>query len=101
MRIVEPEQTGAAGIKATGMQPDPKQIMKGTVIHRHWEGEKAAVLANGADFLLDVQRQPDDLDASAHFALVVTIQMAGVAEIYDQVLSRVNIKPQTRVGINP
>lgn len=101
MQIVEPDQVGEAGIKATGVhQPDPKQITKGTVVHRRWEGDRAAVLADGSDFVLDVQRQPDDLDAATHFALVVTVQMAGITEIYEQLLARVNVKPRTRVGIN-
>lgn len=93
MKIVEPGQLGAAGVKACGTQPDPKQAHKGTVVHRRWNGEKAAAIAGDGFFELDVQREVDDLDAAANFALVVTLQMAGEAAIYTQVLNRVAIKP--------
>jgi hypothetical protein len=93
MKIVEPDQLGAAGVKACGAQPDPKQAHKGTVVHRRWDGEKAAAIAGDGFFELDVQREVDDVDAGANFALVVTLQMAGETAIYTQVLNRVAIKP--------
>lgn len=93
MKIVEPQQLGAAGIKAPGSQPDPKQAHKGTVVHRHWGGEKAAAIAGDGFFEIDVQREADDLDHAVSFALVVTLEMAGQAEVYTQILNRVPIKP--------
>jgi hypothetical protein len=93
LKIVEPGQIGDAGIKASGIQPDPKQAHKGTVVHRRWEGEKAAAIANNGFFDLDVQREADDLDQPTNFAVVVTLEMAGEAEVYAQVLNRVQIKP--------
>lgn len=93
MKIVEPEQLGAAGVKACGTQPDPKQAHKGTVVHRRWDGEKAAAIAGDGFFEIDIQREVDDLGAGANFALVVTLQMAGEAAIYTQGLNRVAIKP--------
>jgi hypothetical protein len=50
MKIVEPTQLGAAGIKTSAVQPDPKQAHKGTVVHRRWDGAKAAALAAGGFF---------------------------------------------------
>lgn len=100
MKIVEPAaQLGAAGIKASGVQPDPKQAHKGTVVHRRWNGEKAAVIAADGFFDLDVQREVDDGDTPANFALVVTIEMAGEIEVYNQVLNRIAIKPQVPVVV--
>lgn len=99
MKIVEPGQLGAAGIKATGIQPDPKQAHKGTVVHRRWDGEKAAAIANNGFFDLDVQREADDLDDAANFALVVTLEMPGDIEVYNQVLNRVALKPALPVAI--
>jgi hypothetical protein len=62
-------------------------------VHRRWDGEKAAAIAGDGFFELDVQREVDDVDAGANFALVVTLQMAGETAIYTQVLNRVAIKP--------
>lgn len=99
MKIVEPRQLGAAGIKGAPLQPDPKQAHRGTVVHRHWDGDKAAALAGDGFFELDVQREADDHDQSTGFALVATLQMAGEAEIYTQVLNRVAIKPAVAVPV--
>lgn len=98
MKIVEPGQLGAAGIKASGIQPDPKQAHKGTVVHRRWDGERAAAIAGDGFFELDVQREADELDQATNFALVVTLEMAGEATVYTQVLSRVAIKPAVPIA---
>ena len=99
MKIVEPAQLGMAGIKASGVQPDPKQSHKGTVVHRHWDGNKAAVMAANGFFELDVQREADDSDTPADFAIVVTLQMPGQVEVYNQVLNRIALKPQVPVAV--
>lgn len=99
MKIVEPAQLGAAGIKASGIQPDPKQAHKGTVVHRLWDGDKAAAMAANGFFDLDVQREADDGDAPANFAIVVTLEMPGEVEVYTQVLNRVAVKPQVPIVI--
>jgi hypothetical protein len=49
-------------------------------------------------FDLDVQREADDLDESAHFAVVVTLEMPGEVEVYSQVLNRVGLKPTIPVS---
>lgn len=97
LKIVEPGQLGAAGMKATGVQPDPKQAHKGTVVHRRWDGDKAAAIAADGFFELDVQREADDLEQIANFALVVTLEMPGDVEVYNQVLNRVALKPTVPV----
>lgn len=99
MKVVEPGQLGAAGIKASGIQPDPKQAHKGTVVHRRWDGEKAAAIAAAGFFDLDVQREADDVDAPANFAIVTTLEMPGEVEVYSQVLNRVDIKPSIPVAV--
>lgn len=50
----------------------------------------AAIAADGF-FELDVQREVDDGDK---FSLVLTIEMPGETEVYNQVLNRVVITPQ-------
>jgi hypothetical protein len=99
MKIVEPpkQQLGGAGINAPGTQPDPRQAHKGTVVHRHWEGDRAAAIAADGFFDLDVQREADDLGQMVNFALVVTLEMADQAAVYAQVLNRVAVQPIVHV----
>lgn len=99
MKIIEPGQLGAAGIKASNIQPDPKQAHKGTIVHRRWAGEKAAAIAANGFFDLDVQREADDLDQTTNFALVVTVEMIGEIEVYNQILNRVAVKPSVLVPV--
>jgi len=44
-----------------------------------------------------IQRQPDETDDAMPFSLVVTLEMAGVAEVYAQVRNRVVVKPKVLV----
>ena len=97
MKIVEPAQLGTAGIKASGFQPDPNQAHRGNVVHRRWDGDKAAAMAANGFLDLDVQREADDGDSPANFALVVTLEMPGEVEVYTQVFNRVALKPQVPV----
>lgn len=99
MKIVEPGQLAAAGIKANSAQPDPKQAHKGTIVHRRWDGARAAAIAGDGFFDLSVQREADDLDHASAFALVVTLEMPGEIEVYNEVRNRVNIQPVVPVGI--
>ncbi|WP_444462948.1 S8 family serine peptidase [Rhodobacter capsulatus] len=82
MKIVEPTELGTAGIKASAFQPDPNQAHKGTVVHRRWEGDRAAAIAANGLFKLDVQREADDGDTPANFAIVVTLEMPGEIQVY-------------------
>lgn len=99
MKIVEPGQLGEAGVKATGKQPDPRQAHKGTVVHRHWDGDKAAAIGANDFFDLDIQREADGVDQAANFALVVTVEMAGQTTVYNEVLNRVAVKPVVPVAV--
>lgn len=99
MKIIEPTQLGEAGIKASGIQPDPKQAHKGTVVHRRWDGKRAAAIGATGYFDIDVQREADDGDMPANFAIVTTIEMPGDMEVYTQVLNRVAIKPVIPVAV--
>lgn len=94
MKIVELDQMGNAGISATGLQPDPKQAHRGTVVHRRWDGEDAAAIAANGFITLDIQREKDELEQPTHFAVVATLEMPGEAQVYTQVLNRVGIKPR-------
>lgn len=97
MKIIEPSKLGAAGIKAAGIQPDPKQAHKGTVVHRRWDGAKASAIAGDGFFDIDIQREADSLPDDVQFALVVTLEMAGELAVYNQVLNRVALKPAVAV----
>ncbi|WP_084657376.1 S8 family peptidase [Natronohydrobacter thiooxidans] len=97
MKILEPSQLGAAGVRAAKVQPDPKQAHKGTVVHRHWDGDRAAAIAGTSFFEIDVQREADDLDQAVNFALVVTLEMAGQTTIYSDILNCVALKPLIQV----
>ena len=99
MKIAEPEQLGAAGVSASGLQPDSKQAHKGTIVHRRWMGTKAAAIAHDGYFELDVQRELDDIEGTSDFAIVVTLEMQGEVEIYDQVLNRIALKPAVVIAV--
>jgi hypothetical protein len=86
-------------VAATKGQPDTNQSHRGTVIHRRWSGERAAALAENHVVQLIVQREPDEVDEIIPYALVTTIAMPGVTEIYAQVRARVSIKPKVPVAV--
>jgi subtilase family protein len=98
LRLVEPKESAVAfAVKPTSEQPDTNQAHSGTVIHRRWTGVKAAALGAQDNFELMIQRQPDDMDDAVPYALVTTVAMPGVAEVYAQVRERVAIKPKVAV----
>lgn len=98
LRLVEPTNSATLfAVKAAGEQPDTNQAHRGTVIHRRWAGEKAAVLATDSAFEVMIQRQPDEMDDLAPYALVVTVAMPGVAGVYAEVRNRIAIKPKVPV----
>ena len=100
LKLVEPgDGLEAFAVKASGEQPDTNQAHRGTVIHRRWSGEKAAALGAASGFDLIVQRQPDEIDDPISYAVVTTVTMPGVAEIYTQVRDRVAVKPKARVAV--
>lgn len=98
MKIIKPDQLGAAGVESNSAQPDPRQAHKGTVVHWRWDGARAAAIAGDGFFGIDVQREADDVDQAANFAVVVTLEMAGEANVYTQVLNRIALKPRVIVA---
>jgi hypothetical protein len=97
LKLLEPTKIMALGISASKSQPDTNQTHRGTVIHRRWSGSKAAALAVDDTFPVIVQREPDEFDEPIPYAIVTTIAMAGVGDIYAQVRARVTVKPKVRV----
>ena len=98
LKLVEPaESTGTFGVAPAKEQPDTNQAHSGTVIHRRWSGAKAPVIGGESVFELMIQRQPDETDDVMPFALMVTLAMPGVAQVYAQVRNRVAVKPKVHV----
>lgn len=102
LRLVNPE-TGVElfAVAPDKAQPDDNQAHGGTVIHRRWVGDRAAALGEASAFVFNVQREPDNSGDDVAFAVVATVTMPGVAEVYTQVLNRVAVKPRTRVVVAP
>lgn len=100
IKMIEPNDAAAMlAVSAGGLQPDYNQIHNGTVAHRRWEGSKAAAFGDAATFDIVVQRQIDDVIDPTPYAVMVTLKMAGVAEIYSQVRNRLAIKPPIAVAV--
>jgi hypothetical protein len=96
---LEPDELPNLAVDSAKNQPDINQAHRGTVIHRRWEGDRAAALAADQTLQLMVQREPDDLDDSIPYAVVLTIEMPGVNEIYNEVRARVAVQPPVPVAV--
>jgi len=97
-KLVDNQEAQALfGVKGSGSQPDTNQAHRGTVIHRRWHGEKAAVLTAESIFEILVQREADELEEAVPYVLIVTVTMPGVEEIYAEILQRVAVKPRIAV----
>ncbi len=100
LKLVEPDDgLEIFAVKASGEQPDTNQAHRGTVIHRRWSGAKAAALGAASTFDLMIQRQPDEIDDPISYAIVTTVTMPGVVEVYAQVKDRVAVKPKAPVAV--
>jgi hypothetical protein len=98
LKIVEPAGPAETfAVKAASDQPDTNQAHRGTVIHRRWEGTKAAAFGANANFEVMIQREPDETDDPTPYAVIVTLTMPGIEEVYTQVMARVAIKPKVPV----
>ena len=99
LKLVEPKASSASfAVKPSSEQPDANAAHGGTVIHRRWVGNRAAALSAQANFDLTIQRQPDEIDASVPYAVVTTVTMPGISEIYAQVRERIAVKPKVPVA---
>jgi hypothetical protein len=97
LKLLMPEELGSLGVTSSKEQPDVNQAHRGTVIHRRWTGEKAAAVADGDNLELFVQREPDQIADAIPYAVVTTLLMPGVNEIYVQVRAKLAIKPKVAV----
>ncbi|WP_395943320.1 S8 family peptidase [Brevundimonas sp.] len=99
IKIVEPREAAAMlAVEADGLQPDYNQTHNGTVVHRRWEGDRAAAFGENATFDVIVQRQIDDFPDLTPYAVVATVKMPGVNEIYAQVRDRLAVRPRVPVA---
>ncbi|MET4728249.1 hypothetical protein ABIE09_002056 [Lysobacter enzymogenes] len=100
LRLIEPEEIGGLGLKASSNQPDTNQGNRGTLFSRRWEGARAAAVSENMDVRLHIQREPDQVgvnDDAIPFGLAVTIEMPGAIGIYEQVRQRLGIEPRVPV----
>lgn len=101
LKLLEPNEIGALGVKAHSNQPDTNQTNRGTLFTRCWSGRKAPVASPKMSISLIVQRDPDQgtpIDEPVPFALAVTLTMPGVIEIYEQVRQRLAIPQLAQRG---
>jgi hypothetical protein len=100
LRLLDPsEQLAPLRVETVRLQPDSNQSTRGTVIHRRWEGDRAPAIARDAVTMLSVQREVDKgsrVDAPVPYGLAVTVTMPGENRIYDEVLTRVEVRPRIR-----
>jgi hypothetical protein len=100
LKLIEPTESAQTfAVKAASEQPDTNQAHRGTVIHRRWVGEKAAALGVNVNFELMIQRQPDEINDPIPYAVVATVTMPGLADVYVQARERVAVKPKVLVRI--
>ncbi|MBD9624751.1 S8 family peptidase [Ensifer sp. ENS06] len=99
MKILDPAEIDGLAVSADAWQPDGNQTNRGTVFTRVWSGGQAAVVANGMNLRLKIQREPDPaspIDDLVPFGLAVTLAMPGELRLYDQVRNQVQPRPAQR-----
>ena len=97
---LQPDSLNAVGVETTSDQPTVTQSESGTIVHRRWSAERIGSLEIGNTFPIQVQRERDQgttVDEAIPFALVVTIEMPGQLQIYDQVRAAIEIQPSIPV----
>jgi hypothetical protein len=88
-----------AGVETTSSQPSNSQSESGTIVHRRWQGTKIGSGQSGT-FPLQIQRERDSgtpVDDAIPFGLVVSIEMPGAQQVYDQVRAAIVLKPRVKV----
>lgn len=101
---LQDDAKNAAGVKTDSGQPTNSQSESGTVVHRHWRGGLIGTGDNGATLPLQIQREKDQgipIDEPIPFGLAVTIEMPGASHIYNQILNKIDLKPQIHIRANP
>jgi hypothetical protein len=101
LKLLEPGEIGALGVKAHSNQPDTNQTNRGTLFARCWNGNKAPIVGPDMSILFTVQRDPDQgvpIDDPIPFGLAVTLTMPGIVEIYEQVRQRLNLPVRAPAG---
>ncbi|WP_448954787.1 S8 family peptidase [Labrys neptuniae] len=84
------------------VEPPWTQTEAGTLIHRRWSGQAFGHLPAGSSISLQIQREKDQgpaLDDAIPYGLAVTVTMEDNAAIYDEILSRVVVKPRSKVQV--
>jgi len=89
------------GVTTSSNQPSNSQSESGTIVHRHWRG---ANIGNGqaATIPVQIQREKDrgtPIDDPIPFGLVISIEMPGAVQIYDQVRAAIAVQPRAAVPI--
>lgn len=100
LQVLKPEGLDALSVTPSSLQPDGNQTNRGTIYSRRWEGDRAAAVGPNANIELVIQRDPDPstpVDETVPFGLAVTIEMPGVAGIYEQVRQRLAVQPRVPV----
>lgn len=88
------------GIATTSDQPSNSQSESGTVVHRRWTSSQIGEAESGATIPIQIQRERDQgtpIDESIPFGLVITIEMPGEPQIYEEVLTSIQVRPRVPV----
>ncbi len=92
-----------AGVGTTTGQPSNTQSESGTIVHRRWRDARIGNIAGGASIPVQVQRERDQgtpIDEAIPFGLAVTIEMPGAVQVYDQVLTSIQVRPRALVRVD-
>jgi hypothetical protein len=106
LKIASLETTSlqTAGVSTTSDQPSNSQSEAGTVIHRRWTDSRIGDAGGGNVLPIQIQRERDQgipVDEAIPFGLAVTIEMPGEAQIYDQVLASIQVRPRAIIRTQP
>ncbi|WP_271671941.1 S8 family peptidase [Bradyrhizobium sp. CCBAU 51627] len=88
------------GVGTTSDQPSNSQSESGTVVHRRWTSSQIGEAESGATIPIQIQRERDQgtpIDEPIPFGLVITIEMPGEDQIYEEVLTSVQVRPRIPV----
>ena len=94
------ESLEVAGVGTMGGQPTNSQSESGTIVHRRWCDARIGNAVGGGSIPVQIQRERDQgtpIDEVIPFGLAVTVEMPGAVQVYDEVLSSIQIRPRPRV----